>query len=224
MEIKVMKNILGANQQRADNVRAMLRGHNTLMLNLIGSPGCGKTTLLEKTLERFKGRCNVAVIEGDVASDRDARRIQAHDVPVVLINTDGACHLESISIEKALAEFDLDAIDIVFVENVGNLVCPAEFDIGEYAKIAVSSVAEGDDKPEKYPLLFREAKAVVLNKTDLTGLCEFNRNTFMESLGRLNGRLPVLEVSCRNGTGLEGWFSWIEEALRIYTGSGPHIT
>ncbi|HQP48343.1 MAG TPA: hydrogenase nickel incorporation protein HypB [Spirochaetota bacterium] len=210
MEIKVMKNILNANQNKADEIKQHLKEKKVLMVNIIGSPGAGKTTLLEKTIESLKETYSIAVIEGDVATDRDARRLQKYDIPIVLINTDGACHLESISIQNALAEFDLDKTDIVFVENVGNLVCPAEFDIGEFAKIAVISVTEGDDKPEKYPLLFREAKAMILNKVDLIEYTDFNKTEFDESLRILNGGLSKFEMSCRKNEGLEGWLDWLK--------------
>lgn len=205
-----MKNILNANQDKADEIKQQLKEKKVLMVNIIGSPGAGKTTLLEKTIASLKDTYSIAVIEGDVATDKDARRLQKYEIPIVLINTDGACHLESISIQDALAEFDLDKTDIVFVENVGNLVCPAEFDIGEYAKIAVISVTEGDDKPEKYPLLFREAKAMVLNKVDLIEYTDFNKPVFDESLRILNGGLAKFEMSCRKNEGLEGWLDWLK--------------
>jgi hydrogenase nickel incorporation protein HypB len=214
MEIKMMKNILNANQDKADEIRAFLNEKKTLMVNLIGSPGSGKTTLLEKTLERLKEKYSLAVIEGDVATDRDARRLQKYDCPIVLINTEGACHLESISIQRALNEFDVENTDVVFVENVGNLVCPAEFDIGEFAKIAVLSVTEGDDKPEKYPLLFREAQLVLLNKTDLIEFTDFSKEAFYNDLRKINGKLPVYELSCRKEEGIESWISWLEDKVK----------
>jgi hydrogenase nickel incorporation protein HypB len=195
-------------------VRALLKKNGVFMANLIGSPGAGKTSILEKTIDRLKTRYQIAVIEGDVATDRDAQRIRKHGVPVVLINTDGACHLESETIERALGEFDLNTLDIVFVENVGNLVCPAEFDIGETAKVAVSSVAEGDDKPEKYPLLFREAKAVLLNKTDFISLTDFNKSAFIKDVKKINGTIPVFEMSCRKDEGFEEWVEWVEKQIQ----------
>lgn len=211
MEIKVLKNILEANQDKADEIKELLQREKVLMINMIGSPGAGKTTVLEKTIERLKNRYSMAVIEGDIATDIDARRIQKHNVPIVLINTDGACHLESISIQEALSEFDLKKTDIIFVENVGNLVCPAEFDIGEFAKVAVLSVTEGEDKPAKYPLLFREAKALVLNKIDLIEHTDFNKAAFDKSVKELNGPLPVFEVSCRKDQGIDQWINWLEK-------------
>jgi hydrogenase nickel incorporation protein HypB len=209
MEIKVIKHLLDESAKKADEIRALLTDKKVLMVNLIGSPGSGKTSLLEKTLAAFNGKLQCAIIEGDVATDRDAVRLQKYEVPICLINTEGACHLEPMSIRKALDEFDLDALDIIFVENVGNLVCPAEFDIGEHAKIAIASVAEGHDKPEKYPLLFNECKAVVLNKIDLQPFTDFDKTVFCESVEKLNGRVPTFETSCRGNTGLDVWYDWL---------------
>lgn len=211
LEIKIIRHLLDASEKSASEIRDLLTKRGIPMLNMIGSPGCGKTTLLEKTLAALSGTCRCAVIEGDVATDRDAVRLQKYDVPVCLINTKGACHLEPLSIRKAIDEFDLDSIDLIFVENVGNLVCPAEFDIGEYAKVAVSSVAEGDDKPEKYPLLFNECAAVVLNKIDLLAHTDFRPGVFRSGVKRLNGTVALFEISCRENSGLEAWLSWVAE-------------
>ena len=211
MEIKVIKHLLDESAKKADEIRALLREKKVLMVNLIGSPGSGKTSLLEKTLAAFTGKLRCAIIEGDVATDRDAVRLQKYEVPICLINTEGACHLEPMSIRKALEEFDLDATDLIFVENVGNLVCPAEFDIGEHAKVAIASVAEGHDKPEKYPLLFNECKAVVLNKIDLQPFTDFDKDYFYASVEKLSGKIPTFETSCRGSLGLEAWFDWLEE-------------
>lgn len=218
MEIKVVKHLLDESAKKADEIRELLKSKNVLMVNLIGSPGGGKTTLLEKTLAAFDGSCNCAIIEGDVATDRDAVRLQKFNIPICLINTEGACHLEPMSIMKSLEEFDLDSLDIIFVENVGNLVCPAEFDIGEHAKIAIASVTEGHDKPEKYPLLFNECKAVILNKTDLRQFTDFDQDIFYESVKKLNGTVPVFEMSCREQQGLENWFGWIRSELQRFAG------
>ncbi|MBN1759695.1 MAG: hydrogenase nickel incorporation protein HypB [Chitinispirillaceae bacterium] len=218
MEIKVIKHLLDETAKKAEEIRKLLIEKKVLMVNLIGSPGSGKTSLLEKTLAEFKGKYRCAIIEGDVATDRDAVRLQQYDVPICLINTDGACHLEPMSIRKALDEFDLDATDIIFVENVGNLVCPAEFDIGEHAKIAIASVAEGHDKPEKYPLLFNECKAVVLNKMDLAQFTDFDKRIFDESVEKLNGKVPTFETSCRADEGLEGWYGWLRSMIESVRG------
>lgn len=219
MEITVMKNIMGANEEKALEVRDLLKSKKVLMVNIIGSPGAGKTTILENTIGALKDKnYNVAVIEGDVATDKDARRLQRFDIPIALINTDGACHLESISIKAALEGFDLDTMDIVFIENVGNLVCPAEYYIGEHAKIAVASVTEGDDKPSKYPLLFREAEAVLLTKTDLEQYTNFNRQNFMTDVKNLNGEIPIFEMASMNKPNLEPWLQWLDEKLKAVRG------
>lgn len=214
MEIKIIKHLLDASGKKAEEIRTELNRAGVLMVNLIGSPGSGKTSLLEKTLAEFEGVVRCAVIEGDVATNRDAVRLQKYNTPICLINTDGACHLEPMSIRKALATFDLSKLDIIFVENVGNLVCPAEFDIGEHAKIAISSVTEGHDKPEKYPLLFNECEAVVLNKIDLLPYTDFDNSIFRESVYQLNGTAAIVELSCRENLGLSVWFSWLREKMK----------
>jgi len=166
MEIKVMKSILDANENVADEIRKMMQEKKIKLFNIIGSPGAGKTTVLETLIQKLKNKFRIGIIEGDCATDRDAQRLKKFDIPIVLINTESGCYLPSISIKNALGELDLDSLDIVFIENVGNLVCPAHFDVGENSKIAVASVTEGDDKPAKYPLLFSEAEIVILNKMD----------------------------------------------------------
>lgn len=219
MEITVMKNIMGANEEKADELRGLLKQNKVLMVNLIGSPGAGKTTILENTIAALKDKGRkVAVIEGDVATDKDARRLQRFDIPITLINTDGACHLEALSIEASLNDFNLRELDMVFIENVGNLVCPAEFDIGEHAKIAVVSVTEGDDKPSKYPLLFREAEAVILNKIDLEQYTNFNRANFLADVKNLNGNIPLFEMESMKSPNLDSWIAWLEEKLAAIKG------
>ncbi len=210
MLIKIKQNILEANDKKAAELKARLDEKNILMLNLISSPGSGKTTLLEKTIPILKDKYRIAIIEGDVETDRDAQRLDHFDVPVSLINTSGACHLESVSIEKALESFDLDNLDIIFVENVGNLVCPAEFDIGEHHKIAILSVPEGDDKIAKYPLLFQEASLVLLNKIDLMPYLPFDINTFEKDLKAINPEVKTIQLSCQENIGLDNWISWIK--------------
>jgi hydrogenase nickel incorporation protein HypB len=209
MEIKVMKNILDRNQNKAEEVRSRLRSHNLLMVNLISSPGAGKTTLLERTCEALGSRYRIGVIEGDITTDRDARRLEKYNIPIVVINTEGGCHLDSHSISKVLGSFPLDDLDILFVENVGNLVCPSHFDLGESFKVAVVSTAEGDDKPAKYPMLFREAKAIILNKVDLIPYTNFNYQAFRNDLDAINRDTPLFMVSCTAKEGLENWYEWI---------------
>lgn len=208
-----MQNILQANEKKAAEIRSLLQQKKILMLNLISSPGSGKTSLLEKTLPILKEKYRIAVIEGDVETDKDAKRLEKYSIPIALINTNGACHLESVSIEKAFSALDMDNLDLVFIENVGNLVCPAEFDVGEDVKVAVLSTPEGDDKPLKYPLLFREANLAILNKTDLLEYVDFNLSTFYADIRKLNSNLTVIESSCKTGLGLDKWIQWIEAAI-----------
>lgn len=213
MEIKVMKNILDRNQNRANEVRNLLAEKQVVMINLISSPGAGKTTLLEKTLGELTLKYRVAVIEGDITTDRDARRLQKFNIPIVVINTEGGCHLDSHSISKALGSFSLDDLDVIFVENVGNLICPSQFDLGETFKLAIVSTAEGDDKPAKYPMLFREARGVVLNKMDLIDYTNFSLENFKKDLQMINPALPLLEISCTRGDGIQDWFEWIRRQI-----------
>lgn len=214
MQIKILQNILQANEKKASEIRKLLRDKKILMLNLISSPGAGKTTLLEKTLPKLKEQFRVAVIEGDVETDRDAARLEKYQVPIALINTSGACHLESVSIEKAFSSLDLNNLDIIFVENVGNLVCPAEFDIGEDLKVALLSTPEGDDKPSKYPLLFREAALVILNKIDLLAHLNFNVKSFYADMQKINAKAKIIEMSCSSNTGFDLWFSWLTAQIQ----------
>jgi len=211
MQIPVVRNVLEANEKIAASVREKLRERKILALNLISSPGAGKTTLLERTLHDLAGEFRMAVIEGDLQTDNDARRVAATGAQAVQINTDGGCHLDSNMIMTAMESLDLDGVDILFIENVGNLVCPVEFDCGEDAKVALLSVTEGDDKPEKYPLLFNLAKAMVLNKVDLLPYVDFDRERARDFATRLNKELAVFEVSCRDGSGLEGWYQWLRD-------------
>jgi hydrogenase nickel incorporation protein HypB len=213
MQIKVMQNVLQANEKKAAEIRALLKQKKIFMVNIISSPGSGKTSLLEKTLPLLKEKYRVAVIEGDVETDKDALRLEKYNVPIALINTSGACHLESVSIEKAFTALDLDNLDLIFTENVGNLVCPAEFDIGEDAKVAILSTPEGDDKPSKYPLLFREASLVILNKIDLLEYVDFNLVNFYADLKKLNANLSVIEASCKKDLGIDQWLKWLEAQI-----------
>ena len=208
-----MKNILDRNQDKAKEVRSLLKEKKVVMVNIISSPGAGKTTLLKRTCEELASKINIGVIEGDVTTDRDAQRLKKYNVPIVVINTEGGCHLDSHSISKVLDSFDLTNLDVIFVENVGNLICPSHFDLGESFKLAVVSTTEGDDKPGKYPMLFREAKAVLLNKIDLIPYTNFNFNSFKADLDKINPNIPLFELSCTKGDGLKEWFQWIEEQV-----------
>lgn len=209
MEIPVIRNVLEANEKIAGQLRELFAAQHVLVLNLISSPGAGKTSLLERTLTDLAPEFRMAVIEGDLQTDNDARRVAATGAKAVQINTDGGCHLDSRMIKSALEHFDLAETDILFIENVGNLVCPVEFDCGEDCKVALLSVTEGDDKPEKYPLLFNLAEALVLNKTDLLPYVDFDTQTARRFACQLNKHLAVFELSCRNGEGLEAWYDWL---------------
>jgi hydrogenase nickel incorporation protein HypB len=217
MEIKIMKNILDRNQNKAAEVRSLLESRKVMMINIISSPGAGKTTLLERTCEEMAGEVRIGVIEGDVTTDRDAQRLKKYNIPIVAINTEGGCHLDSHSISKALEHFDLDTLDLLIVENVGNLICPSQFDLGETFKLAVVSTAEGDDKPAKYPMLFSEARAVILNKTDLIPYTDFRMDSFMADMATINPRITIIKLSAMKGEGLAEWFRWLRMQLAKYT-------
>ena len=209
-----MKNVLDRNQNKANEVRLLLKEKNVLMVNMISSPGAGKTTLLDCTLENLKNKFRIAIIEGDIATDRDAQRLKKHNVPIVVINTEGGCHLDSNSISKALPKFNLENLDVIFIENVGNLVCPSHFDLGESFKLALVSITEGDDKPIKYPMLFREAKAILLNKMDLIEYTNFNKSSFRIDLNNVNGKVPLFEISCTRNINMQQWYDWISNEIK----------
>ena len=199
--VDVRKSVMAADEEHASFIRSLMRQKGILMINMIGSPGSGKTTLLEKLLPQLDLRC--AVIEGDVATSKDAERIAATGTPVVQINTQGGCHLEAHLVRKALREIPIDDIDVLFIENVGNLVCPAEFDLGESFKMAISSVPEGDDKPLKYPSLFHKAKAVLLTKIDVLPFIKFDKSAFWSDVEKLNPKAARFELAVLEGKGLD---------------------
>lgn len=211
MEIKVVRRIMEANEQHAGVVRQRLREAGVVALNLISAPGSGKTSLIECAIRELKGKVGIGVIEGDPDTTRDAERIARLDVPVVQINTEGGCHLESTMVLRALDEIDLKELDLLFIENVGNLVCPVMFDLGETHRVAVVSTAEGHDKPAKYPALFRSAQVTVLNKVDLIPYLDFNEGQFTADVRRLNPGMPILRVSCRTGEGMAEWVRWLRQ-------------
>lgn len=217
MEIKVVKRILEANEQHAEVVRQRLREAGVVSLNLISAPGSGKTSLIEATIRALRGKVRLGVIEGDPDTTRDAERIARLDVPVVQINTEGGCHLEATMVLRALEEMALDGLQLLFIENVGNLVCPVVFDLGETYRVAVVSAAEGHDKPAKYPALFRTAHVTVLNKVDLIPYLDFDEAQFTADVRRLNPQMPILRVSCRTGEGISEWVQWLEAKL-----TSPH--
>ncbi|HEY3426603.1 MAG TPA: hydrogenase nickel incorporation protein HypB [Negativicutes bacterium] len=215
MNIKVMENILDKNEQIAANVKARLAAKRIFALNLLGSPGCGKTALLECTIAALKDTMRLAVIEGDLFTAKDAERIARQGVPCIQINTGGGCHLDANMVNSALDSLDLEAIDLLIVENVGNLVCPAEFNIGEDAKVTVLSITEGEDKPLKYPLIFQQASVTILNKIDLLPYTTFDMAAAVKDIQGLNPGAKLLSVSCRTGEGLALWHEWLKEQVGI---------
>ena len=214
MEIQVMKNILGENDRIAAENQAMFREKGVFVINLMGSPGAGKTSVLEKTMERLKDELRMAVIEGDLFTSKDADRIEKHGVPVVQINTSGGCHLDAAMIREVAGKMDLDGLDLLIVENVGNLVCPAEFAVGEDAKGVVLSITEGDDKPLKYPLIFKESAIALLNKVDILPYCNFDMKGAKEDILALHPGMEVVEVSCATGQGIDAWCDWLKARVR----------
>ena len=211
-----MKNILGENEKIAEDNRKFFRDKKIFVLNLMGSPGSGKTTLLEKTLSKLTQKIKVAVIEGDLFTARDAERIEREGVPVVQINTSGGCHLDAPMVRRAAESLNLDAIDLLIVENVGNLVCPAEFDIGENMKAVVLSITEGDDKPLKYPLIFKESAACVLNKIDLLPFTNFNLEQARADLEIIHPMIEIFETSCTKEIGIYNWCEFLIDKMKNF--------
>ena len=212
-EIQVMKNILGENDRIAAENQAMFAAKGVYVVNLMGSPGAGKTSVLEKTMEKLKDVLKMAVIEGDLFTSKDADRIERHGVPVIQINTAGGCHLDAPMVQKVAQQMDLDQLDLLIVENVGNLVCPAEFAVGEDDKAVVLSITEGDDKPLKYPLIFKESAIAILNKVDILPYCNFNMESAKEDITTLHPGMKVLEVSCTTEQGIDAWCAWLKEKV-----------
>jgi hydrogenase nickel incorporation protein HypB len=206
-----MKNVLAKNNQIAAEIYKRLSDKGIFTLNLMGSPGSGKTSLLEKTIAGLKGKYRLAVIEGDLFTAKDAQRIRAAGVPAVQINTGGGCHLDASMVERALPQLPLDEIDLLIIENVGNLVCPAEFELGEDCKAIVYSAAEGEDKPLKYPLMFKLAAVVVLNKMDILPYTCFDLPGAIEDIAAVNPSAKVIETSCRTNIGINLWIDWLCE-------------
>ena len=214
MEIPLVRNVLEANDRIAEELRALFARKNILCLNLMSSPGAGKTSLLERTLTDLKDEFSMAVVEGDLQTDNDAQRVAATGAQAVQINTEGGCHLDSSMVMDAVRALDLDGLDILFVENVGNLVCPAEFDVGEDYKVALLSVAEGDDKPQKYPLLFHISAVMILNKVDLLPYVDFDLDKAAAHATTLNSAIKVMPLSARTGEGLDAWYDWLRQVRK----------
>jgi hydrogenase nickel incorporation protein HypB len=213
MKIKVLKDILSANDQIAGNNRELLDKNKIFAVNIMASPGAGKTSLVLQTIKALRDMVKVGVIEGDISSTIDAQTVGKEGVPVVQINTGGECHLDANMVQHALNNLPLD-IDLLLIENVGNLVCPAEFNLGEHRKILVASVPEGDDKPYKYPLMFTTANAVVLNKTDLLPYVKFNVGSFTKAVKGINAKVKIFPVSCTTGDGIAAWVKWLISQMK----------
>jgi hydrogenase nickel incorporation protein HypB len=209
MEIKVVKDILGANDQIAQKNRQLFDSNNVFVVNVMASPGAGKTSVIMETIKRLKGRVKVGVVEGDISSSLDAEAISKEDVPVVQINTGGECHLDASMTASALGDLPLKDINLLLIENVGNLVCPAEFSLGEDLRILIASTPEGDDKPFKYPLMFHEADVILINKIDLLPYLQFNVDAFAKTIKGINQKAKIFPVSCTTGQGIDDWVSWL---------------
>lgn len=214
MKIKVLKQVVENNEDCSKEIKEILKNKNVYLINVMGSPGTGKTSLIIELIKKLKDKYNIAVVEGDIAGQLDAEKIDSLGIPVIQLNTEGACHIEAVSIKNILEYFDLEEIDIIFIENVGNLVCPAEFDIGEDFKIAILSIPEGDDKVEKYPLLFSTADVVILNKYDMMEYFDFDADKTEQNVKFLNESANVFKISSRTGEGLNSFVKYIEEKVK----------
>jgi hydrogenase nickel incorporation protein HypB len=216
MKVKVLQNILSANDQLAARNRQLLNQKKVFTVNIMSSPGAGKTSLILQTIEGLKDKVKIAVIEGDVASSLDAEKVTAYGGRAVQINTDGGCHLDANMLVSALDNLPLDDIELLLIENVGNLICPAEFALGEHKKVMLLSIPEGDDKPYKYPLMFTIADAVVINKLDLLPYLDFDVERFCRAVKGLNQRVEIFQLSCKTGEGVESWLSWLWNEFQNY--------
>lgn len=213
MKVKVVKNVLDANNRIAEENRKLFDQHKMFVINLMSSPGAGKTSLVEQTIVAMRDKYHIAVIEGDIQDTFDADRIAKLDIPVVQINTGGACHIDSNMIRETFPAFDFNKIDLLIVENVGNLVCPAEFKVGENIKVMLLSTPEGADKPAKYPLMFQESSALLINKIDLMPYVDFDLEKAKRDSLSLNKDLKIFEVSCKTGAGLDAWITWLDQQI-----------
>ncbi len=212
--ITVGEQILGTNDAKAEENKKRLDKHGIFTINIMSSPGAGKTSLILATIKRFSQEIRIGVVEGDVASSVDSEKINALGIPVVQINTGGGCHLDAFMVEKGLDNLNLEEIDLLFIENVGNLICPNNYLLGEDIRLMIASMPEGDDKPYKYPAMFADSDIVVMNKTDLQPYLDFSEKSFREVVTGLNPDALIFAVSCKTGSGLTGWFTWLEDALR----------
>jgi len=214
MEIEVIENVMQYNKEEADVNRNLFNKNNVLVINLLSAPGAGKTSLIIETIKMLGNEYKICVIEGDISSTHDAQKIKHLIDDVVQINTGGTCHLNASMVAHAIARLNLKNLDILIIENVGNLICPVGFDLGEDFKVVLSSVTEGDDKPVKYPKAFIRASLVVLNKTDMMAYNDFEYAFFESKIKELNPNCPIIKVSCKTGSGLDDWADWIRASLK----------
>ena len=214
MKIEVVENVLKYNKDQAEKNRDLFKRKNILVLNLLSSPGAGKTSLIIETIKILKDKKNIGVIEGDISSTYDAEKIKEYIDDVVQINTGGSCHLNATMLSQALEKMNLDKLDIIIIENVGNLICPVGFDLGEDYKVVMSSVNEGDDKPVKYPPVFIKSDLILLNKIDLMEISDFKLDFFQDKIAELNPTASIIKFSCKDTTGLSMWTDWILTTIK----------
>jgi hydrogenase nickel incorporation protein HypB len=215
--VNILQDLLSENNHQATHNRQHFDKHQVLAINLMSSPGAGKTALLEATIEALHGQYNIAVIEGDLETENDARRIRAKGVSAIQITTGTACHLDAHMVHDAQHQLDLSSLDLVFIENVGNLVCPASFDLGHHRNVVLLSIPEGDDKPAKYPVMFRAADALLLSKSDLLPVMDdFNPEQAERYLRQLANTAPVIPLSAKTGTGMQNWTAWLEQEIELH--------
>jgi len=213
MEIKVLKNIMYANQKLADENREFFKQKNITAINIMASPGAGKTSTILKVIDALRNEVSISVIEGDIASSIDAEKIESLGIPVIQINTGGGCHLDANMIKTVVGDLKVSENSLLFIENVGNLVCPSTFDLGEGIKMVIASVPEGHDKPYKYISMFEGADVIILNKADLMPYIDFDRDSFYKGIRALNENVPVFEISCRTGEGIDELVKWLKDRL-----------
>ena len=221
MEIKVIKDILSANNQIAERNQRLLDSNGVFAINLMSSPGAGKTSLILETIKRLKGKVRIGVIEGDVSSSLDAEKISQEKVPVIQINTGGECHLDANMTSTALDNLPLGDIGLLLIENVGNLICPGEFELGEHKKVVLLSIPEGDDKPYKYPLMFHIADVVLINKIDLLPYLRFDLKGFSKAVKGINQDADIFQISCTTGQGIQDWISWVVTNMHLSARRAP---
>jgi hydrogenase nickel incorporation protein HypB len=214
--IEIKEDILSDNTGLAEELKGRLKEKKTFLLNLMSSPGSGKTSLILRTIEKLRGEFRIGVLEADIDSMVDAEKVAARGVKAVQLKTGGFCHLDAAMVSKGLEAFDLDELDLIIIENVGNLVCPAEFDTGSAKNAMILSVPEGDDKPLKYPLMFSVCQVLLVNKVDYMSLSDFNIDLMRERVKKLNPDIAIIEVSCKTGEGIDAWADWLASEVRAY--------